>query len=101
MPKPSYKDNDPRGWCGDPKRGAALGRPSIQGSRSFSGRLFLRKIRLNNGGYDCNGTYFGIGLPLYWFASDDGSIDEMLRASSREEACRLVLEKYPLAKVRR
>jgi hypothetical protein len=23
---PSYKTHDPKGWCGDPQRGAALGR---------------------------------------------------------------------------
>ena len=26
--RPDYTTNDPKGWCGDPARGAALGRPS-------------------------------------------------------------------------
>src|SRR5690606_26966366 len=26
---PSYSTNDPKGWCGDPRRGAAMGRPSV------------------------------------------------------------------------
>jgi hypothetical protein len=100
--QPDYKTNDPRGWCGDPSRGAALGRGSLHTDGDhFEGRLYLRCIRLNQGGYDANGTYFGIGDPLYWCASDDGDIDFMLRARSRNEARRKVLERYPHAKVRR
>lgn len=94
----SYQTNDPRGWGGDPKRGAALGRPSVRGEASFAGRLTLRHIRLDQGGYDPNGTYFGLGPPLYWYASDDGSIDDMLRAGTRESAKAQILKIYPNAK---
>ena len=94
----SYKTNDPRGWGGDPKRGAALGRPSVRGEATFAGRLTLRRIPLNQGGYDSNGTYFGLGAPLYWYASDDGSIDDMLRAGTRESAKKQILARYPAAK---
>jgi hypothetical protein len=94
----SYKTNDPRGWGGDPSRGAALGRPTLRGEPSFSGRLTLRRVRLDQGGYDPNGTYFGAGGPLYWYASDDGEIDAMLRAHSREGAKAQVLKIYPSAK---
>lgn len=94
----SYQTNDPRGWGGDPKRGAALGRPSVRGEASFAGRLTLRRIRLDQGGYDPNGTYFGLGPPLYWYASDDGSIDDMLRAGTRESAKKQILAIYPNAK---
>jgi len=98
---PDYKTHDPKGWCGDPKRGAALGRPTIKGDSSYSGPLALRRIRLDDGGYDPNGTYFGRGSPLYWYASDGGDIDGMLRARSRGLARAQVLELYPGAKVRR
>lgn len=101
MQKASYSTHDPKGWMGDPKRGAALGRPTIKGPADFSGRLSLRRVRINSGGYDCNGTYFGLGAPLYWYASDDGEIDGMLRASGRASARHQVLCKYPKAKVRR
>jgi hypothetical protein len=60
-------------------------------------KLSLQRIRLNSGGYDPNGTYFGWGAPLYWYANDEGTVDAMLRASSRAEAKRKVLEKYPNA----
>ena len=98
---PDYATHDPKGWCGDPSRGAALGRPTIKGDPDFSGRLFLKKVRLDNGGYDPNGTYFGAGSPLYWYASEDNDIDGMLRATSRELARDQVLELYPKAKVKR
>lgn len=44
MSKPDYKDNDPRGWCGDPSRGAAMGRETIVGDPNYSGRLYVRKV---------------------------------------------------------
>jgi len=106
--KPSYSDRDPKGWGGDPRRGAAMGRGTWAGPADFSGRITLRRVHLDNGGYDTNGTYFGHGDPLYWYASDDGEIDGMLRAApaydtkkSRADARRQVLEMYPDAKVRR
>ncbi len=99
---PSYKDNDPKGWCGDITRGAALGRSAIRDEDSeYEGVIHLRRVRLNSGGYDRNGTYFGGGAPLYWYANKDGTIDGMTRASGREHAREIVLKEYPKAKVRR
>lgn len=97
--KPSYKTNDPRGWCGDPSRGAALGRPSIHDCDEFTGRLYLQKVRIDSGGYDPNGTYWGLGDPLYWCANEDNSIDYCFRALNRQEAKGKVLERYPKAKL--
>lgn len=99
---PDYKTHDPRGWCGDPSRGAALGRATIQDEdENYAGKIFLMRVRLNQGGYDRNGTYFGTGAPLYWCANEEYTIDFILRANSRESARELVLKKYPHAKVRR
>jgi hypothetical protein len=98
MATPNYATNDPKGWCGDPKRGAALGRPSDHGPADFAGKLTLRRIHLDQGGYDPNGTYFGIGAPLYWVASEDGSIDYMLRACDRANAKVMVSHRYPRAR---
>lgn len=95
---PSYKDNAPKGWGGDPKRGAALGRGTIKGEASFNGKLTLKRIHLRYGGYDENGTYFGHGAPLYWYASEDGSIDGMLRAESRVAAKEEIRKEYPEAR---
>jgi len=66
----------------------------------FSGRLHVRRVNLNSGGYDALGTYFGLGAPLYWAASDCGAVDYMLRAPDRAAARAIVLARYPEAKVR-
>ena len=95
---PDYKTRDPRGWCGDPTRGAALGRPSYEGDRTFAGKLYLRSVRLDSGGYDTNGTYFGHGSPLFWLASDDGSIDRVFRAADRDLAKEYARDLYPNAR---
>lgn len=100
-PMPDYSTHDPRGWCGDITRGAALGRPTVRGPAEYAGRLSLQRVRLDSGGYDRNGTYFGHGDPLYWYADSDGTIDGMLRAKDRADARAAVLAMYPSAKVRR
>lgn len=95
---PSYLTNDPKGWGGNPRRGAALGRRTHLGEYDGS-RLTLRRVYLNSGGYDKNGTYFGHGgEPLFWCASEDGAIDFCLRALSRELAKKEVREQIPGAK---
>jgi hypothetical protein len=109
MASPSYKDNDPKGWCGDPRRGAAMGRNGIIGPADFAGRLCLQRVRMSAcGAYDSNGTYFGHGNPIYWYASDCGEVDGTLRAApaydskiSRADARRQILELYPNAKIRK
>ncbi len=99
---PDYSRNDPKGWCGDPKRGAAMGRRSVlEEDKDYSGVLFLQYVRLNSGGYDKNGTYFGHGSRLYWCANETGTIDFMLRASDRADAREQLLKEFPKAKVRR
>ncbi len=100
MTIPDYKIHDPKGWCGDPKRGAAMGRSSyhVDNPKEWEGKLYLRKIRLDNGGYDSNGTYFGHGSPLYWCVSINNEIDFMIRAPNRLEAELNVLGQYPKAK---
>ncbi len=79
-----------------------MGRPGVKGPDAYSERLCLRRVRMSAcGAYDSNGTYFGRGAPIYWYASDDGEIDGTLRASSRASAREQVLAKYPKARVRR
>jgi hypothetical protein len=52
---------------------------------SCSGEKFeLRRERLNQGGYDRDGEYFGRGLPLYRYANGDSWGE--LRAETREAA---------------
>jgi hypothetical protein len=100
---PNYKLHDPLGWCGNPNRGAAMGRGSwhAEDKAAYTGKLHIRRIRLS-GDYDCNGTYFGGGYgcsPLYWCASPDNTIDFMFRAKDRFGACQQVRAQYPNAKI--
>ena len=100
--KPSYSTRDPKGWCGDPRRGAALGRVPLKvADVGYTGRITLRHVRLNSGGYDENGTYFGHPNTVYWYANGEGTIDCTLRAPNRAAARAAVLAVYPKAQVRR
>ena len=91
----TYSTNDPRGWCGDPSRGAALGRCTFKGTPK--GSITIRESPLDRGGYDRNGTYFGQGQALYWVASEDGEVDYMIRGRDRSDALSQVIGDYPKA----
>jgi len=100
----NYQTNDPRGWGGNPRRGAALGRPNIKNApKKYRGPLFVSRVKMCGccGAYDTNGTYFGVGEPIYWVHDEEGEVDFTTRASSREEARDLALESYPQARIRR
>lgn len=63
-------------------------------------KLTLREVRLDNGGYDTNGTYFGWtrDSTVYWYADEAGTIDATLRATSRKLAKAEIRETYPKAR---
>ncbi len=98
-----YTVHDPRGWCGNPARGAALGRHSYHArdQTAWQGKLYVSRVRLDTGGYDSNGTYFGAGEPLYWVRSADYEIDYMLRAPDNVLARAMALREYPMATLTR
>jgi hypothetical protein len=96
-----YKLRDPKGWCGDPRRGAALGRSHVEGDLKYAGKMALRRVYLN-GDYDSLGTYWGGGggSPIYWYASEDEgqTIEGTVRAKSRADAKAQVRAMYPNAR---
>lgn len=65
---------------------------------SQTAKVSLQCVRLDSGGYDKGGAYWGIGMPLYWAGSDCGTIDMWCRAESREDAKARVLAKFPKAR---
>lgn len=86
------------GWMGDPKRGASLGRRNrLEYPLEAPAKFYLRRVRINSGGYDEGGSYWGVGLPLYFARDDDREIDMFLRAVSRDDAKWQVRLKYPAA----
>ena len=105
---PNYTTNDPKGWCGDPARGAAMGRPSIHDAKP-EGPITLRETVLDSGGYDRNGTYFGQGQALYWYADEDGNVDDVFRhpdeldgfmwEENTQAAASVVRKRYPNATI--
>jgi hypothetical protein len=160
---PAFETNAPRGWMGDAKRGAALGRvnilpdlrtpaelraaaiaadqhardadrlkaarrtpdtfapaawieardyfmaerdaalaaiPAAEGRAHGAVKITLQRVRLNSGGYDSCGSYWGRGAPLYWAASDTAAVeyDATFRASSRDAAKAIVRQTFPNAR---
>jgi hypothetical protein len=67
-------------------------------------RFTLRRIRLDNGGYDSGGAYWGHGQPLFYWAvtiTEDDTTDEysgFLRARDRDVAKASIRELHPLAR---
>jgi hypothetical protein len=94
-----YSDNAEQGYMGDWKRGAPIGRGSKLPADPTTDpiEVTLNRVRLDSEGYDPEGTYFGIGEPLYWAATDDGELDMTFRAADREAAETAVRLFYPSA----
>ena len=88
-----YSTNDPKGWGGDPRRGAALGRPTIKGVPH--GTIRVQRSPLDRQGYDRNGTYFGSGSPLYWISDEGGEVDFVERSTEVEDLLRDLRDRYP------
>lgn len=65
-------------------------------------KVYLQYVRLNNGGYDTDGRYFGttdaVGERLYRH-SPDGEIWHYFRAKDREDAKKQILFGSPLLSV--
>lgn len=76
--------------------GAPLGRHSWQ-HLDTGGRLYLRRVYLNSGGYDAGGAYWGLGVPL-WLAMDQQGETRYLRARSRDAAKAMILDDAPDAR---
>lgn len=101
MDVPKYETNDPKGWGGDPQRGAAMGRHAKHNTADFIGDIQVEEVLLDDGGYDRLGTYWGSGPMLFWYASVDGTIDAVTRAKDFDDACAIILRHYPKAQLRR
>ncbi|MNQ25017.1 hypothetical protein D3C85_382290 [compost metagenome] len=88
--------------------GAPMGRTESRDTTDTANaprRFYLERVRLNNGGYDAGGAYWGIGCPLYRAYSDtsaDGKtnltpVETFHRARTRDDAKTEVRKAYPAA----
>lgn len=87
--------------------GAQMGRPSLIDPTATEGqaviKFSLNRVRLNSGGYDSGGAYWGVGQALYFAAAsreDTGALIAELyfRVKDRDAAKAHVRSKYPSAK---
>lgn len=62
-----------------------------------AGPLYLRRVRLNAGGYDAGGAYWGLGAPLWECLDQDGN-GRIFRARDRAAAKASILDDFPEAK---
>ena len=58
-------------------------------------KLYLRKIRLNSGGYDSLQIYWGVGAPLYEYFDEDSDTHGHVRASTRDAAKHHIRAYFP------
>lgn len=86
IPSIAYQPKTPTPPAGS-ARGAPFGRPSsISPEKDPGARYYLSRIRIDAGGYDPGGAYWGVGEPLYNFTTDDGTESGYLRAADRDHA---------------
>lgn len=90
------------GWCGDMSRGAALGRSPQGEGQAPAGRLRLARVRLDSGGYDNGGAYWGHGQPLYRASGEtkDFVFEQFVRADDRDDAKQQIREMFPREEVK-
>jgi hypothetical protein len=61
-------------------------------------KFILQRVRLNSGGYDSSGSYWGVGLPVYWFCDNDCKAGGFFRARNRKAAKEHVRGTHPDAR---
>lgn len=59
-----------------------------------AGKISLRRILINSGGYDQGGAYWGIGAPL-WYAEDIDGNARFFRARNRDAAKESIRADFP------
>jgi hypothetical protein len=71
-------------------RGAIMGRPSrLPENPNEPIKLQMIKLRIDSGGYDQGGAYWGLGEPVYWAGQGlgpDAPIQIFVRGKTREDA---------------
>lgn len=78
-------------------------KPNGNMSADLSPKISLRRVRLDRGGYDEFGAFWGLGRPLFWASSDTAGIefDSTFRANDRADAKDAVREIFPTARFHR
>lgn len=77
-----------------------MGRNENRPPSDYEGKVRVRRHKLNSGGYDSIGAYFGLGPKLWFVESVDTEFYWYIRAVSFAEAKRLTRVAFPKARVR-
>ena len=78
--------------------GAPMGRYTGNNNLDCTlGNIVLRRVYLDNGGYDRGGAYWGIGEPIYEYM-DQNSAGSIIRSRDRQSAKSQILSDNPCAK---
>lgn len=85
----SYRPSYPKAYS---MYGASMGRRSDE---LIPGRIHLSKVKLDSGGYDPGGAYWGSGPPALWVAEDEEGNVMYFRAYDRAAAKLHVLKSCP------
>lgn len=72
------------------KYGAPMGRRS---SAAVSGKVKLNQVRLDSGGYDSGGAYWGTGQAL-WHCQDSEGNELFFRSANRDSAKKELQSKH-------
>lgn len=76
--------------------GAPMGRPSICNvDPALIGKLHLRRVIRDSGGYDSGGAYWGLGGRLWWYYHHAHDCEGLLWAESRDAAKQKIRETFP------
>ncbi len=62
------------------------------GAFASAGRIYAEHVRLDRGGYDRSGRYWGTGARLYRVSDEDGELDKYIRAPDAKTAKARVAE---------
>jgi hypothetical protein len=76
--------------------GAPMGRRTYCDNQEAKCSLF--KVRLDSGGYDGGGAYFGFGNPLYCCRDDNGQVQLFRRAINRKTVKEIIKKDFPTLK---
>jgi hypothetical protein len=71
--------------------GSSMGRGS---DNQLEGKLSLRRVCLDSGGYDNGGAYWGAGAPL-WRAEDSEGRESFFRSGDRDAAKTKLRAEFP------
>jgi hypothetical protein len=74
--------------------GAPMGRPS-HAHPANAYKVYVSKVKLDSGGYDRGGAYWGHGQRLFWATDATGEFSHFLRACSRMDAIDLLQDDFP------